>query len=332
MSTAADLAAQVRSGDERSASRLISLIERGDPVATEAVAVLFPSTGAARAIGITGPPGAGKSTLVKGLIDAYHAAGVRVGVLAVDPSSQATGGALLGDRLRMMSATAREGLFIRSMAVREQPGGIALATAQAMRVLDAMGCDRLLVETVGVGQSEIAIARAVDCTLLVLHPGAGDEVQALKSGVMEIGDVYAVNKADQAGADSLSRQLKTAARMLPPKDPPREVLMVSARTGDGIAALVGALEARLEHLSTTGELQRQRLRNLQHEAFELVVKKSVENALASLGHDPIAAYASDLDQRKLDPSTVASLVLAQQPSNGTADSAEGTDSGTSGAM
>jgi len=312
MPDASELAALVLAGDVRTASRVISLIERADERAADVVAQLFPATGSARSIGITGPPGAGKSTLIKQFIDAYRERGLRVGVLAVDPSSQQSGGALLGDRLRMVSHTMQQNVFIRSMAVRDQHGGIALGTTQAMRVLDAMGCDRLIVETVGVGQSEIAVAATVDCTLLVSHPGAGDEIQAMKSGIMEIGDLYVINKADQPGADLLRRQLMSAVRLLPTKQPPRRVFMVSARTGDGMTELVEAVEIRLEQLHTSGTLGRQRLHNLAQEVLQLVVSRSVAQAMAAVGPDPVAPYLDDLEQRRLDPSKVASLVVAQQ--------------------
>jgi len=337
MPQASELAAQVLAGDVRTASRLISGLEREDEQAAAAVAELFPATGSARAIGITGPPGVGKSTLIKQFIDAYLERGLRVGVLAIDPSSQQTGGALLGDRLRMVSDTVQRDtvqrdtvqrdtvqrdtvqrdtvqrdVFIRSMAVRDQQGGIALGTAQAMRVLDALGCDRLIVETVGVGQSEIAVAGMVDCTVLVSHPGAGDEIQAMKSGIMEIGDIYVINKADQPGADHLRRQLTSAVRMLAAKDPLRQVLMVSARRGDGMVELVTAVESRLDRLETSGILGRQRLHNLQQEVVQLIVSRSVASTLAGLGPDPVSNYLTDLEQRRLDPSAVASLVLDKQ--------------------
>lgn len=312
MPDASELAALVLAGDVRTASRVISLIEREDERAAEVVAQLFPATGSARTIGITGPPGAGKSTLIKQFIDAYRERGLRVGVLAVDPSSQQSGGALLGDRIRMVSHTMQEHVFIRSMAVREQSGGIALGTTQAMRVLDALGCDRLVVETVGVGQSEIAVAATVDCTLLIAHPGAGDEIQAMKSGIMEIGDLYVINKADQPGADHLRRQLMSAVRLLPIKEPPRRVFMVSARTGDGISELVEAVESRLEQLETSGTLGRQRLRNLAQEVLQLVVRRSLAHARAALGPDPVAPYLDDLEQRRLDPSEVALRIVAQR--------------------
>jgi len=312
MPDASELAARVLAGDVRTASRLISLLEREDEQAAAVVAELFPATGSARAIGITGPPGVGKSTLIKQFIDAYLERGLRVGVLAIDPSSQQSGGALLGDRLRMVSDTVQRDVFIRSMAVRDQQGGIALGTAQAMRVLDALGCDRLIVETVGVGQSEIAVAGMVDCTVLVSHPGAGDEIQAMKSGIMEIGDIYVINKADQPGADHLRRQLTSAVRMLAAKDPPRQVLMVSARRGDGTAELVTAVESRLDRLETSGILGRQRLLNLQQEVVQLIVSRSVASTLAELGPDPVNTYLTDLEQRRLDPSAVASLVLDKQ--------------------
>ena len=312
MPDASEMATLVVSGNVRTASRVISLIEREDERACDIVAQLFPATGSARTIGITGPPGAGKSTLVKRFIDAYRERGLRVGVLAVDPSSHSSGGALLGDRLRMVSHTRQEHVFIRSMAVRDQHGGIALGTTQAMRVLDALGCERLIVETVGVGQSEIAVAEIVDCTLLVSHPGAGDEIQAMKSGIMEIGDLYAINKADQPGADHLRRQLMSAIRLLPAKEPPRRVMMISARTGEGVPELVEAVESRLDQLQASGMLGRQRLNNLSQEVHQLVVSRLVAHAIGGLGPDPVAPYLDDLEQRRMDPSRVASLVLARQ--------------------
>jgi len=313
MSDAHQLARDVLAGNVRSASRLISLLEREDETAASAVAGLFPATGVARSVGVTGPPGAGKSTLIKQLIDAYRERALRVGVLAVDPSSHQTGGALLGDRLRMVSHPWQDDVFIRSMAVRDQQGGIALSTAQAMRVLDALGCNRLIVETVGVGQSEIAVAGTVDCTILVSHPGAGDEIQAMKSGIMEIGDVYVVNKVDQPGAEHLRRQLTSALRLLAPKEPPRKVLMVSSGTGEGVPELVESLETRLASLEVSGLLRRQRLLNLQQEVMRLVTTRSAAAALEALGPDPVARYATDLDERRLDPSTVASLLLSERP-------------------
>ncbi len=194
MSSTEAIVERLLAGDRRVAARVISLIEDGDALAGPLLADLFAHTGRARVIGITGAPGAGKSTLVEQLVQGWRERGRSVGVLAVDPSSPFTGGAILGDRIRMASLTHDRGVFIRSMAARGHLGGIAEATPAAIRVLDAMGMDIVLVETVGVGQSEVAIAAAADCTVLVTMPGGGDAVQTMKAGVIEIGDVFVVNR------------------------------------------------------------------------------------------------------------------------------------------
>src|SRR5690606_30307578 len=192
---------RVTAGDPRAAARAISIVEGGGPPAVQLVAQLHAHTGRASLVGVTGPPGAGKSTLVGQLVTAYRRTGASVAVLAVDPSSPFSGGAILGDRVRMQSHAEDPRVFIRSMATRGQLGGLAAATADAIDVLDAAGFDIILVETVGVGQDEVDISRTTDVCVLVLVPGTGDDVQAMKAGVMEIADVFVVNKADQAGAD-----------------------------------------------------------------------------------------------------------------------------------
>ena len=239
------LAERVLLGDVRAASRMISLIEADDSIAARAALRLAPGAGRARVLGVTGPPGVGKSTLVRGLIACYRKRDLSVGVLAVDPSSPFSKGALLGDRIRMGAHGLDQGVFIRSMASRGNLGGIATATPAAIRVLDAMGFDRIIVETVGVGQSEVAVASAADCTIVVLMPGAGDVVQALKAGVMEIGDVFVVNKADRAGAAETQLQIQTMLQLRSGDGDDPTVLMTRADQGEGVDEVVNAAEARL---------------------------------------------------------------------------------------
>ena len=202
----ADLVARARDGQARAVARLVSLVEDGHPALPQVAAALAPHTGRAHVVGLTGAPGVGKSTTTSALVSAYRHRGARVGVLAVDPSSPFSGGALLGDRVRMQEHATDAGVYIRSMASRGHLGGLAAATPQAVRVLDAAGFDVVLVETVGVGQSEVEVAAAADSTIVLLAPGMGDGVQAAKAGILEIGDVFAVNKADRDGADATLRR------------------------------------------------------------------------------------------------------------------------------
>lgn len=222
--------------DVRAGARLISKIEAGE-------ASFDTITGNASVVGITGPPGAGKSTLVDKVITAYRMRGLTVAVLAVDPSSPFTGGAVLGDRIRMRSHAGDRGVFIRSMAARGQLGGLAVATPAAIRVLDALAFDRIIVETVGVGQSEIAVAASADCTVLVSTPNAGDSVQAMKAGVIEVGDVFVVNKSDLPGAQVTARSLRNALGVTARRAP---VVLTRADRGDGVPELVGVVERFLD--------------------------------------------------------------------------------------
>jgi LAO/AO transport system kinase len=272
------LVEKARSGDARSVARLISLVEDASPLLREVMAGLAKvaaerEDGGAQVVGITGSPGVGKSTSTNALVGALRGRGKRVGVLAVDPSSPFSGGALLGDRIRMQDHALDRDVYIRSMASRGHLGGLSWAAPQAIRVLDAAGCDVVLVETVGVGQSEVEIASMADTTLVLLAPGMGDGVQAAKAGILEIGDVYVINKADRDGADQLRRELRS---MLALADRPEgswkpEIVKTVAMTGQGVDDVVAALDAHLEHLRDSGQLEARRVRRAREEIEAIAV-------------------------------------------------------------
>ena len=258
-----------RQGQARAVARLISLVEDGAPELREVAAALARDTGRAQVVGITGAPGVGKSTSVSVLITALRATGKKVGVLAVDPSSPFSGGALLGDRVRMQDHALDDGVFIRSMATRGHLGGIAGATPQALRVLDAAGCDVVLVETVGVGQSEVEVIALADTTVVLLAPGMGDGIQAAKAGILEVADVFVVNKADREGADQAVRDLKhmislgRRATAGPSWRPP--IVRTVATTAEGTGDLVAAIEEHRTWMLSHGELDARRQRRAEAE-------------------------------------------------------------------
>ena len=268
-----DLVARARTGEARAVARLISLVEDASPLLREVMAGLAPYTGNAQIVGITGSPGVGKSTSTSALVTALRAAGKRVGVLAVDPSSPFSGGALLGDRVRMQDHATDRDVYIRSMASRGHLGGLAWSTPQALRVLDAAGCDVVLVETVGVGQSEVEIAGLADTTLVLLAPGMGDGIQAAKAGILEIGDIYVVNKADRDGADQVRRDLRNmialADRGNEAWKPP--IVQTVAQTGQGIDEVVEKVEEHRAWMAASGELDRRRVRRARDEIEAIAV-------------------------------------------------------------
>lgn len=262
---------RVVSGDRIAAARLISLLENDDEGAEEELLGLTPHTGRAHVVGITGSPGSGKSTLVGRIAAEYRSRGKTVGVLAVDPTSPFSGGAVLGDRVRMQGLATDRGVFIRSMASRGALGGLARATADAVRVLDAFGCDVVLVETVGAGQDEVDIAQTAHTTVVVQVPGMGDEVQAIKAGILEIGDVFAVNKADRVRADAAVSELRMMlemnsrpARWVPP------IVKTIATRGTGVEELVDAIEGHMSNLRETGEIEGRLSRKAERELVDAV--------------------------------------------------------------
>jgi len=259
-------------GDRLSLARAISLVEEGDGGAGALLDALYPRTGGAYRIGVTGPPGAGKSTLVGRVAESYHDEGRRIGVVAVDPSSPFTRGAFLGDRIRFRDLPDDSRLFVRSMASRGSAGGLAYRTGEVCDLLDAFGMEVVLVETVGVGQSELDVAAAVHTTVVVLVPESGDDVQAMKAGLMEIGDLFAVNKADREGAEKVTRSLREMLQLRPEASGPMPpVLPLSALRGEGIERLMEELEGRrvsLEGSGGLGDLKRARAKRRIHELVE----------------------------------------------------------------
>ncbi|HEY0689233.1 MAG: GTPase [Kribbellaceae bacterium] len=307
-----ELVERARGGDARSVARLISLVEDESPLLREVMAALAPHAGRAHIVGITGSPGVGKSTSTSALVSAYRAMGKRVGVLAVDPSSPFSGGALLGDRVRMQDHATDAGVFIRSMASRGHLGGLAWSTPQALRVLDAAGFDVVLVETVGVGQSEVEIAGMADTTLVLLAPGMGDGIQAAKAGILEVGDIYVVNKADRDGVQNVTRDLRAmlalAERAPDAWAPP--ILKTVASRNEGVDEVVAAIDDRLSWMKGNGVLVERR-RSRARDEIEAIAMTALRSRFAHLHGDArldvLAAKVADGDT---DPYAAANELIA----------------------
>src|SRR3954449_9596365 len=294
-----DLVEAARDGEARAVARLISLVEDESPLLREVMAGLAPYAGKAQVVGVTGSPGVGKSTSTNALVAALRAHGKRVGVLAVDPSSPFSGGALLGDRVRMQDHTLDRGVYIRSMASRGHLGGLSWSTPQALRVLDAAGCDVVVVETVGVGQSEVEVASMADTTLVLVAPGMGDAIQAAKAGILEVGDVFVVNKADRDGADATVRELRhmlTLGERRQPGDWRPPVVRTVASRGDGVDELVEALDKHSAWLEDTGALHERRLHRAADEVETIALtalRERVGDLRARDGETGLDALAAD---------------------------------------
>jgi len=302
-------------GDRGAIARLISLVEAGGQPATDAVARLYPHTGSSYTVGITGSPGAGKSTLVDRLVGRIRRDGAAVGVLAVDPTSPFTGGAILGDRVRMQDHATDEGVFIRSMATRGHLGGLALATPQAIRVLDAAGKPWVLVETVGVGQVEVEIADAADTTVVVVTPGWGDGVQANKAGLLEIADVFVVNKADRAGADEAAGDLVQMLELSGDRDWDPPILQSVATEGRGIDELWDAVLAHRTFLEADGRLADRRARRMREELRMIVVGRLAADADVLLEGPHFDEVVADVVARRIDPYTAAESLTRRSPAS-----------------
>jgi len=298
------------SGDRAALARLISLVERGGDAARLVGRLTYPLGGNAYTVGITGAPGAGKSTLTNRLIAQVRSGGADVGVLAIDPSSPFTGGAILGDRVRIQDHALDQGVFIRSMATRGHLGGLSLATPEAIRVLDAAGLPYVLVETVGVGQVEVEIAGAADTTVVVVNPGWGDAVQANKAGLLEVADLFVINKADRPGVQEAERDLNNMLDMnmhMGDWRPP--VVRTVAASGEGVDGLWRAIGEHREYLESSGELERRRERRLNEELREIVLHRLEQRAQEATAGATFDSLRADLLARKVDPYTAADRLL-----------------------
>jgi LAO/AO transport system kinase len=305
---------RARAGDPRALARLVSLVENRSPELRAVMKAIAPYTGQARVIGLTGSPGVGKSTVTAALVAAYRAAGQRVGVLAVDPTSPFSGGALLGDRVRMQNHATDDGVFIRSMASRGQLGGLAWATPQALRILDAAGFGLVLIETVGVGQAELEIASLADTTLVIVAPGMGDSIQAAKAGILEIADVFVVNKSDRPGAQEVVRDLRTMLSMgeWPPGRWKPPIVSTAAAASDraGLDDLVERIGQHQAWLDSSGELAARRQTRAREEIAAIAVAVLRERMGALPGDQRMAELAARVAAGETDPYTAADELVS----------------------
>jgi len=320
--TESSLAQRLIEGDRRALARAITLVEDDRPEGWELVREVYPHTGRAEVVGFTGPPGAGKSTLIGALTKARREAGRTVGVLSIDPSSPFTHGALLGDRIRLSEHFLDRGVFIRSMANRGALGGLSEAALQAALLLDAAGRDDVFVETVGVGQAEIDIIDHADTIVLVLMPGSGDSIQALKAGIMEIPDVIVINKADHPLTDTMVREIRGVLSLANLDRTPEEVraswrvpiIKTEARTGEGVPELVESLAEHGRHIRAAGQLAERRRRNLRNEVLAIATARMRRRLEDELSEDPgFQSLLEEVVQRRLDPASAATALLERAP-------------------
>ncbi len=308
--TGETLAAGVREGDRRALARAITLVENGDPLAYELVREIYPETGSAYVVGITGPPGVGKSSLIAALVRQIRAAEQSVGVISVDPSSPFTQGALLGDRIRLSEHFLDPGVFIRSMGTRGHLGGLAEATLQALLILDAAGKDIIFVETVGTGQSEVEVIGIADTVLLVLMPGSGDSIQALKAGIMEIPDVIAINKKDHPAAKTMLNEVRSILTL--DKDRPWRppIVLTEATSDEGVSKLWEKVEEHRAYLEEDGSLEERRRRNLAGEVFAVASARAKTHLQNAVEGDPeLRRLLDEVQQRELDPLTAVQEIM-----------------------
>jgi LAO/AO transport system kinase len=311
--TEESLAERLVAGDKRALARAITLIENDDPAGWELVREVFPRTGKARIVGLTGPPGVGKSTLIGALTAEMRKADRQVAVLSIDPSSPFTRGALLGDRIRLSDHFLDSGVFIRSMASRGALGGLSEATLQAALLMDASGKDDVFIETVGVGQAEIDIVDHGDTIVLVLMPGSGDSIQALKAGVMEIPDVIVVNKADHPMTDTMIREIRGVLSLGPATSWRVPIVKTEAAKGEGVAELAEKIAEHREHIEAEGTLDERRARNLRNEVLELAASRLRRRLEAIVADDPSVRELLDrVVKREIDPASAAKDLLERE--------------------
>jgi LAO/AO transport system kinase len=304
----------IRGGNPRALARAITAVENRDPAAHELLKTLFPFSGKARVVGVTGSPGAGKSTLVDALAKEYRKQNKTIGIVAVDPTSPFSGGAILGDRIRMSSHHADPGTFIRSVATRGALGGLSHTTADIATVMDASGRDLVLIETVGVGQDEIDIVRLADITLVILVPGMGDDVQSIKAGIMEIADIFIINKADREGADRVEREIRAMQSLAHPRTdnwtPP--VVRTVASDGTGVPALAQAIENYEKFLDSTETGRRHRMENWRNRLIQMLRDELLERVLRQqMTDDDASRYAGEVAEHKRDPYSLIDEIIAR---------------------
>jgi GTPase len=304
------LAAGVRSGDRQALARAITLVENGDPLAYDVVADLYPETGNAYTVGLTGPPGVGKSSLISALLRHVRAQDVGVGVVSVDPSSPFSQGALLGDRIRLADHFLDPGVFIRSMGTRGHLGGLAEATLQALLVLDAAGKQLVLLETVGTGQSEVEVIGIADTVVLVLMPGSGDSVQALKAGIMEIPDVIAINKMDHPGAKNMLNEVRSILALDRNREWRPPIVLTEATRGENVPELWEKIAEHRAFLESSGELEERRARNLATEVFAVASSRAKLHLEHAVTDDPeLRRLLDEVQRRELDPLSAVREIL-----------------------
>jgi LAO/AO transport system kinase len=318
--TRATLAAAVRAGDRRALARAISLVEDGDPLAYDVIHDLYPETGGAYAIGITGPPGVGKSSLISALVRHVRADDRKVGVISVDPSSPFTQGALLGDRIRLADHFLDPGVFIRSMGTRGHLGGLAEATLQALLVLDAAGKDLVFLETVGAGQSEVEVIGIADTVVLVLMPGSGDSVQALKAGIMEIPDVIAINKLDHPAAKTMLNEVRSILSLDRERAWRPPIVLTEAMRGENVETLWAKIKEHREHLESEGLLDERRRKHLAGEVFAVASGRAKAHLERAVADDPeLRRLLDEVQRRELDPLSAVREILERVFKLGDAD-------------
>ena len=304
------LAAGVRSGDRRALARAITLVENGDPLAYDVVRDLYPDTGQAYAVGLTGPPGVGKSSLISSLVRHVRADDTTVGVVSVDPSSPFSHGALLGDRIRLTDHFLDPGVFIRSMGTRGHLGGLAEATLQALLILDAAGKDVVFLETVGTGQSEVEVIGIADTVLLVLMPGSGDSVQALKAGIMEIPDVIAINKMDHPAAKTMLNEVRSILGLDREREWRPPIVLTDATRGENVPELWEKIAAHRAYLEDSGQLEARRAKNLAGEVFSVASARAKQHLEHAVSGDPeLERLLEAVQRRELDPMTAVREIL-----------------------
>jgi len=303
---------QLRTGDPRALARAISAVENRTPGWSELLKALFPHSGCARILGLTGPPGAGKSTLVDQLARHYRKQNHTVGIIAVDPTSPYTGGAILGDRIRMQEHFSDPGIYIRSMATRGSLGGLARTTADVATLLDAAGRDLIMIETVGVGQDEVDIVRVADITVVILVPGMGDDVQTIKAGIMEIADIFVINKSDREGAERVEREIRALQSLAVRGDnwtPP--IVKTVASEGAGIDELAAAISDYEVYLQKENLILQKKAQNWQDRLLEMLRDALLERAREQLGNGAVAGYAAEIAEHKRDPYALVEEIVGK---------------------